>query len=93
MSEFKIGDKYYSVYKKCVFTIMAVEVYTKDTIFHINWQKYDHNRPIGLRWSKKPKIYDGTVSINVLKFEILCEKPIYKVKDDKHLLELMLKYA
>jgi hypothetical protein len=85
--EFKIGDKFYSVWQQSIFTLITEDFYVGEPAFNIHWQKYDDCRmDLG-------QAYDGTVTVEWLKSGELCNKAIYKIIDDNHLLYLRLKHG
>jgi hypothetical protein len=88
MPEFNIGDRFYALWEKDVFTLHTISnSYTKKT-YRIRWRKYDADR------DEDYCDHDGIISEDSLsKGQLGPKYEFFKIRDDKHLLELRLKYA
>jgi hypothetical protein len=83
---FKIGDRFYSTWNGDVFTLLKPYPEWSELAWKIRWAKYDFER-------RDHESHDGLVTVACLERAELGRHPIIRVHNDKHLLELKLKYA
>lgn len=95
MEEFKLGDRFYAPWGNggtgdC-FMLFDNRYDWSEPCYKIRWDRYDADRH--LRSGDSATDHDGIVTLDCLLNSNIGSNAIYKIENDKHLLELILKHG